>query len=167
MKLKGIQYTIEAFKKLLKKFPDALLILANAYGAYKGEIMHKLKSIPEENYRIIPFEKDLFSLYRLFDVFVHVPINKNIEAFGQTYVEALASGVPSVFTLSGIAREFVRHKQNAMVVPFRDSESIYCAITEILQNVAIRENIVKNGFVSVNRFSLDNMIEKLERLYLE
>ncbi len=44
---------------------------------------------------------------------MHVTIGKHYEAFGQIYVEALAAGIPSVFTLTGIAPEIIEHEHNA------------------------------------------------------
>ena len=73
-------------------------------------IQEAVKELPQNSYCVIPFEKDLFSLYQLFDVYVHTPINPTLEAFGQTYVEALAAGIPSVFTMSGVAPQFVLHE---------------------------------------------------------
>ena len=163
---KGIQYIIPAFGKLLIDYPNALLILANASGPFKTMIDHLLKQLPEGSYKVIPFENDLFTLYRLFDVYVHVPINPEIEAFGQTYVEALAAGIPSVFTLSGVAHEFIEHEQNALVVPFCDSEAIYQSLEKLLKNYDLRISLSKNGFISIKKFSLEKMIFKLEQIYL-
>ncbi len=163
---KGIQFIIPAFRKLLTDYPDALLILANANGPYKQEIERLLSELPEGSYKLIPFEHDLFALYRLFDAYVHVPINPSIEAFGQTYVEALAAGIPSVFTLSGVAPEFIEHEQNALVVPFCDSEAIYQSLGKLLKDYDLRISFSKNGFISIKKFSLEKMICKLEQLYL-
>ncbi len=164
--LKGIQYIIPAFKKLLIDYPEALLVLANANGPYKKEIEEALSELPENSYCIIPFENDLFALYQLFDVYVHTPINQSIEAFGQTYIEALASSIPSVFTLSGVAPEFIEHEQNALVVPFENSNAIYDAIKRLLEDESLRQKLIVNGKESVQKFSLDSMIKKLECLYL-
>lgn len=163
---KGIQYAIPAFKKLLKDHPNALLILANANGDYKTEIQKALESIPKQNYIEIPFEYDVANLYKLFDIFVHVPITSEIEAFGQTYVEALASGIPSVFTLSGIAKEFIVNQHNAFVVSHKNSEEIYQSIVKILSNQNISKKLIINGKEDVNKlFGLDKMILSLESLY--
>ena len=164
---KGIQYIIPAFKELLKDYPNALLLLANANGPYKATIEELLSGIPIDNYRIIPFEEDLFTLYHLFDIYVHSPVDAQIEAFGQTYVEALAAGIPSVFTLSGVAHEFITHEQNALVVGYRDSEAIYQGIARILEDEDLKMRLISNGVESVKRFSLDTMINSLEQLYLE
>jgi glycosyltransferase involved in cell wall biosynthesis len=162
---KGIQYIIPAFKKLLQIYPDAHLVLANAKGNYGNQIKKLLREIPKKNYTEIVFEDDLFTLYRLFDVFVHTPINKNIEAFGQTYVEALASGIPSVFTLSGVSKEFIVNRQNALVVDFKNSDEIYHSVLELLKNEPLRNTLAKNGQKSIEPFALNIFIRKLDELY--
>ena len=163
---KGIQYIIPAFKRLLEQYPDARLMLANATGNYKGAIDALLTGIPERNIILIPFEKDISSLYHLFDVYVHTPIDPSIEAFGLTYIEALASGIPSVFTLSGVANFYIRDRHNALVVPFKNSDAIYEAVMEILRKPDLKETLRANGLADVNRFfTLDRMIRSFEEVY--
>ena len=141
------------------------MVLANAIGPLKKEIQKKLKELPEKNYVEIPFEKDLFSLYQLFDVFVHTPIDSKIEAFGQIYVEAIASGTPSIFTLSGVAHEFISDRENAIIVDYKNPEQIASGVKFYLGNPSIKENIIKNGKNSINQFKLDLFVEKLNELY--
>lgn len=162
---KGIQYIMPAFKKILQIYPHAYLVLANAKGNYEKQIKELLSEIPPHHYTEIEFEDDLFTLYKLFDIFVHTPINKNIEAFGQTYVEALASGIPSVFTLSGVAKEFIVNRENALVVDFKNSDAIYNAMTELLRNESLRNTLVQNGLKSAEPFALSIFIKRLENLY--
>lgn len=163
---KGIQYIIPAFAEILKTYPQAHLVLANAKGDYAGEIERLLSAIPSESYTKIPFEQDLPALYKNFDVYVHTPINPEIEAFGQTYVEALAAGIPSVFTLSGVANEFVEHEKNALVVDFCNSKAIFDALITIISDVSLQEKIIKKGKESIwNMFTLQVHLAKLEKLY--
>ena len=164
---KGIQYVIPAFKNLKKEFPQAKLVLANAHGSYAGEIKRLLKELPEDSFVEIEFENDLATLYELFDVFVHVPVDAQVEAFGQTYVEALVAGIPSVFTLSGIAREFIKHKSNAWVVDFEDSEQIAGGIRQILQDDRLRHGLIREGQLSAKAFSLERFILALEKIYAD
>ncbi|MBK9638582.1 MAG: glycosyltransferase [Bacteroidetes bacterium] len=163
---KGVHYIIEAFKDLLIEYPNAYLILANAIGEDSDQIDEKLKQLPQNSYIKISFEKDIAILYKLFDIFVHVPIDEEAEAFGQTYVEALAAGIPSVFTLSGIAREFVVHEENAIVVPFKDSKSIVTAMIKILTESPLRNKICSEGRKVVkSRFEVDVMMNALYKIY--
>ncbi|HRN70061.1 MAG TPA: glycosyltransferase family 4 protein [Candidatus Woesebacteria bacterium] len=163
---KGVQYIIPAFKEYLKSYPNALLVLANAHGSYQNEIKELLISkLAQSSYKEIIFEEDVIALYRIFDIFVHVPIDDHSEAFGQTYIEALASGLPSIFTLSGIAIEFVKNNQNAKVVSFQNSIQIYEALVEIINDENLRNILVENGKESIKKFDLDTMIKKLNNIY--
>lgn len=163
---KGIQDTIIAFKHLLIDYPNAKLILANAVGPNKDYIKQMLEEELQPNQYIeIVFEPNLFVLYQLFNVYVHVPIDKHSEAFGQTYVEALAAGIPSVFTLSGVATEFVKHNENALVVNYGNSHDIYHAIKRILADNELKMKLVANGKKSISIFELEVFINKLEKLY--
>lgn len=165
LELKGIQYVIPAFQRLLSNYPNAKLILINAKGPFKSEVHRMLKKISPDRYIEIEFENDVFALYKLFDLFVHVPVDDSVEAFGQIYVEALASGIPSVFTMSGIAKEFIVPNNNAVVVPFRSEDDILKGMEKILADDEFRRSIVSNGRKDLAKFRLENFIDKLERLY--
>lgn len=164
--LKGIQYIIPAVKKLLATYPDALLVLANASGNFASQISVLLQELPPANFLEIKFESDIFALYQVFDIFVHVPIDSSIEAFGQTYVEALAAGIPSIFSLSGVSSEFIQHYGNALVVPFKDTDTIYTSMLEILTNEYLKNKLIEQGRKDVHQyFALEQMINKLAYLY--
>jgi glycosyltransferase involved in cell wall biosynthesis len=163
---KGIQYIIPAFKQFLNAHPHAVLLLLNARGDYEVAIKHLLNDIPVENYRLIPFELDIAAAYKTMNTFVHVPIDEHSEAFGQTYVEALAAGIPSIFTLSGVAPDFIIHGNNALVVPYKDEYAICQSMLAILNNPELRNKLIENGKQSVkSRFELNTMIAALERHY--
>jgi len=164
---KGLQYIIPAFEQLLKRYPNAYLLIANAkVGSYKAEVDALLARLPKGSFHEIEFENDLFSLYQLFDVYVHTPIDNELEAFGQTYVEALAAGIPSVFTLSGVANEFIEHERNALVVGYQNSDEILAGVTRLLEDEALRKRLAAQGRADVvDRFSIENQIRKFEDLY--
>lgn len=163
---KGVQYIIPAFQKLLNEYPDALLILANAQGDMEVELFNQLQTLKEGSYKTIKFENDLYSLYQLFDVFVHVPIDLKSEAFGQTYVEALAAGIPSVFTLSGIATEFIQNEKNALVVDYKNTDEIYQGVVRLLSDSSLRAQLKQKGQSDVmEKFDISKMINALEGLY--
>jgi glycosyltransferase involved in cell wall biosynthesis len=163
---KGIQYIIPAFVKLLRSYPEALLVLTNTDGDYKREIKELLKTMPAKNYIEIPFENNIFALYRTFDIFVHTPIDDASEAFGQIYVEALASGIASVFTLSGIANELIVDRQNALVVPYKNPEAIHAALKELLEDKSLAKMLITHGIKDVKEeFQLAKMILSLESIY--
>ncbi|MBL0343232.1 MAG: glycosyltransferase [Bacteroidetes bacterium] len=166
IELKGLQYLIPAFKEVLLTYPDAILFFANAKGDYEQMIYDLSADVDPKNYRLVPFENDIAALYKVFDCFVHIPITATVEAFGQIYLESLASMVPSVFTLSGVAPEFAIDKVNCFVVPFKDAVSVRDRILFILNHKNELDAIKSNGFNLVKeKFDIRFKISKLEQLY--
>ncbi|HAI74625.1 MAG TPA: glycosyl transferase family 1 [Microscillaceae bacterium] len=164
---KGIEYIVDAFAMLLRSGVEARLLLANALGDYKATIQQHLAQLPADSYLEIEYERDMPALYRCMDVFVHTPIEPDAEAFGQTYVECMLTGVPAIITLSGIAHEYARHSENAWVVGYENSESIYQGLQALLDDKDMCEQIGKNAQnYAVNHFSFNAMFNKLVELYL-
>ncbi len=165
---KGIQYAIPAYKRILEDYPNALLCLFNFSEdeGYSSVINKILEEIPRSSYIKVDFESNVYDMYKLFDVFVHIPIDPISEAFGQVYVESLASGIPSVFTLSGIANDFVVDNQNAKVVDFRNSSEVYVAIKKYLEDPIMSRRIAEKGVSSVKEeFTLHRYISNLNKFY--
>ncbi|MBX3102996.1 MAG: glycosyltransferase family 4 protein [Bacteroidetes bacterium] len=163
--LKGMDYTIAAFKELLPDYPGAVLLFAGVWGDYEPEIDRQLQELPPHSWRKIGFVEDLPALYGLLDMHVHVPVARESESFGQTYIEALAAGVAAVFTLSGVAPEVIRHRENAWVVPYRDSAAILEGMRALLGSADLRNRLVAQGRQDVQPYAIEQMILRLERLY--
>ena len=164
---KGVQFIIPAFRDLLDRYPDALLLLFNASGPFADPIRRALAEIPDRNYRVVAFEPMVAPLFQIFDLFVHVPTHTFAENTGGVYSEALAAGVPSIFTLSGHAIDLVQHMKQAYVVPFCDSSAILAGMRAILDdpNLARRFREVSPAAVP-NEFRPDVHARALESLYL-
>jgi len=165
LELKGFQYIIPAFRELLQQHPGACLVIANAYGPYEPVVRGLLNTLPEHSYVEIEFETDLAALYRLFDVFVHVPITRESEAFGQIYVEPMLCSVPCVFTLSGVAPDFVVDERNALVVPHRSVRELTEAVHRLLVDKELSARLITQGLHDAQAFSVTHMFEKLDELY--
>jgi glycosyltransferase involved in cell wall biosynthesis len=166
--LKGVHHIVDALSDVLDKHPDALLVLVNTVGNYSDAIRKKLEDIPQKNYIEIEFEEDLFALYKLFDIYVHTPINGTCEAFGQTYIEALASRVPSVFTLSGIAAGYIIPGEHALVVPFENTQEISESIQKLVENTELCTRLINSGYSMVSeKFDIHEKIKQLEELYTD
>lgn len=163
---KGVQYAIEAFKQIITEHKQAILVIANAYGPEKARISKLLQQVPADNYIEIEYEKDIKTLYKCFDIFVHVPTDKEYEAFGQVYIEAMAAAVPVVCTLSGIACEYV-NSNNASVVDYKNADDIARACNRFLKDDIYKQNIVltaKNDVAKI--FGFEKMMSELNALYL-
>jgi glycosyltransferase involved in cell wall biosynthesis len=187
VKWKGVEYIIEAFKKVLETHPNALLLLSGTHTDTKNiqeqfqnitkdstnkpnyaealSVVDKLAELPADSYVEIYFEEDLFALFRLFDIFVHVS-DPMIEAFGQSPIDAMLSEVPSVITATGIAQDFAIHKEHAWIVDSQNSQQIAEGILTLLEDKSLREKIKQNALISAKNYSIQNKMLKLEELYL-
>ena len=159
--LKGIEYTAAAFVKFLGDFPNSHLSLVGAKADSFCEVSRILSSVPSSNYDFIDFNSDIPSFFQSLDILVHVPIAIDIESFGLVYMEALAFGVPSIFTLSGILNELPQVEKYAQIVPYMDSEAIYLAMIKF----------ASNSLSSMDQFPLHLMsqfgIEEMADLYFD
>ncbi len=164
---KGVEYIAMAFQQLLQDFPDAQLVIANAKGPDADFVKSFLNKIPEKNVVEIVYERDMPALYKNMTVFVHVPIDEKCEAFGQIYIEAMAAAVPGVYTLSGIATEYIEQGKNGLVVDYKDADGIYKAIKTYLSDEALRNKIITTAKKDVeDLFSLEKMNKELKKIYL-
>jgi glycosyltransferase involved in cell wall biosynthesis len=165
---KGVEFIIPAFKRLLGDYPNAHLVFCNAVGPNSSTIKEILNDIPSANYTIIEFEENIFSMYKLFNIFVHVPVYAESEAFGLSCIEAWALEVPSVFTNAGIVNEMGIDKVNCLIVDFKSEESIYKAMLKIMEEPELKEKIIRNGkmVARIGQFDIAEMTKKLEQIYL-
>ena len=76
------------------------------------------------------------------DVFVFPSLS---EGFGLALAEAMASGMPSVTTFTGLAHDWLEHGQNALLVPMRAPTALAREVRRPLEDVELRRTIGANG----------------------
>jgi glycosyltransferase involved in cell wall biosynthesis len=90
------------------------------------------------------------------------------EAFGIVNLEALACETPVVAPNTGGVPEVVHNYENGILVPPNDAQAFANAIQYLQENEEIREQFGKAGREwIVQRFSYENVIDKLVRIYEE
>jgi len=162
---KGVRFAIEGFRQFLSRHPQAKLYLFNANGDDSDAILNALHQLPEGSYRYTAFEHDMMAVYPHFDYFVHVPVRETAESFGLVYIEAMGSGLPCVFTLSGIACDAVTDKVNAMVVPYHSGEAVAEALETLIEDTTLREQLAAKAGSVTHAYTLSTHIAKLHQLY--
>ena len=159
---KGVQYTVDAFVMLHSRFPNAHLNLVGAPSDSYGLIKDKLGALDSSAYTLTSWNPDIFGFLQKLDIFVHVPIGSQDEAFGLVYIEALASGTPCIFTISGVLHELPNPEKYAQIVPFEDSPAIFNEMVKILEgSVPKRESLPQ---VWLREYSLDTMGKRYMKL---
>jgi len=161
---KGVQYTANAFVRLQKEFPESRLHIVGAFADSYLDVKRILSNVPSEKYTLDEINTNIPQYLHELDVFVHVPVGIDDEAFGLVYIEALSSGIPCIFTKSGVLNELDGLESYAHIVPFRNSEEIYQNLKKMIQGVNDARLSAPQSWLE--QFSLDLMAKRYADLLL-
>jgi glycosyltransferase involved in cell wall biosynthesis len=157
---KGLEYSIPAIARMIGENPKIKLIVAGIGEKVSDDFQLLLSKIPADNYLLIDRVHDMAAFYNSLDIFVHTPIDSTVESFGLVYVEAMATGVPCVFTLSGIAKDIAINEENCLVVDYKDEDSIYCAVKRFYNDSNMALQISNRSQLAVMDFDMKKMCSK-------
>jgi len=164
---KGLKYVIEGFSLAAKKHKNIKLIFFGASGIEFDSLSRLAKNkLPNNTYQFVKYEKNILGAYAIMDIFIHVPIAYDEEAFGLVYVEAMASSIACVFTISGISAKLLKHNNNALVVGYKSSSDINTALQRLIKNKGLRNKIGIQAKKDVIKYFPENEVyENLANLY--
>lgn len=152
---KGYDLLIQSFPAVLRRIPDAKLVLAIG-GATRSqeeaELLAQLKGLAtslglRDHVSFTPCVEQhrLADYYRAADVFVLCSRN---EPFGMTAVEAMACGTPTVVSTRGGLWEELTWGHDCIYCDPQDTEALSQAICSPLQHPRIRQQLSFNGSVT-------------------
>lgn len=134
---KGIDLSIRAMPLVLKKFPEARLVILG-----EGEERERLMSLAGKlgvagnvDFHGHVDHSGVAQHYRSSDVFVHMARQ---ERFASVYIEALASGLPVVSSDNNAARHIL-NAPGEQIVPQEDWQALGEKLVALLENPALRE----------------------------
>jgi glycosyltransferase involved in cell wall biosynthesis len=139
--LKGVAYTARAFKQFVSLHPNSYLHIIGAYADDSDEVSRALDGVPREKYQIDSLNLDIPGFLNSINVLVHVPLEIDDEAFGIVYLEALASGTPGIFTISGVLNELKNPNLYFAVVPSRNQKAIMTELERQYNQTAIYKSV--------------------------
>jgi len=142
---KGHFYLLEAFKHVLKDFPDTRLeIFGDGLPIEKKRVADEIVRLGLENNVLLgDFTTQTAALFSKAGVLV-VP-SQAYESFGLTIIEAMAFGVPIVTTDVGGMPEVLENSNAGYVCPRDRPEDFANAIKSILSNPGLSSEMGRNG----------------------
>ncbi len=158
---KGCDITIQAFKLVKEKFPDALLLMSgsgnvidwgltqNKEIAFFVSLIKHLKLEDSIYMNTFSIDKEMPELYRLADVVIYPSTSE--EPFGLAMLEGMASGKPVIVSQSGGMPEIIGNDINGYVVPKGNHEALAEKIIRLLSDDGLRERLGKTGREQVER----------------
>ena len=143
---KGINELCSAFERLHKDYPKTKLILVGPYEDALDPISEESRKIIDENEAIeavgAKSGDELLAYYAAADCFV-MPSYR--EGFPNTVLEAGAMGLPSIVTDINGSREIIVEGKNGLIVPSKNSQAIYEAMSRMVNDKEKREYMASNA----------------------
>ena len=136
---KGVHLLPAAFREVAERDRNAMLVVAGTdhlsapgSGSMRRwlEIRLEIEGIEDRALFLgTVSHESLPGVYAMADVLV---VPSLVESFGNVVVEAMATGLPIIATLSGGPQEIVRHGETGILVPPNNTTALTSAMCEIL-----------------------------------
>ncbi len=179
IKLKGVDYLIEAFARVRQEIKDVHLIIIGGDGWY-GKTKEKpigvdqLKNLSErlglKLNQDITFlgeveNNNLSAYYLMSNVFVLPGITHRIgEAWGLVLNEAMQFGKPVISTDAvGAAYDLIEDGVNGFMVPERDIEALYKVMCKILSDAELEQKMGKESKRIISNYGYESMFDGFEK----
>lgn len=167
---KGTEFLIMAMPAVLKRFPDAKLLIVGT-GPERDALVRKSLELclgdRIEFTGIVP-AADLLSYYRSADVFVLPSINPRgkTEGLGVVLLEAMASGCPVIGSNVGGIPDIIKDGENGLLVPEQNPAILAEKIVALLSDTALAERFRQMGYKTVrSRFSWEQISRQFSAVY--
>lgn len=143
---KGINELVKAFQHLHSHNLNTRLWLVGAYEDSLDPISNETRQIIADNDGIeavgVKRGDELLAYYAAADCFMFPSYR---EGFPNTVLEAGAMGLPSVVTDINGSREIIIEGFNGVIIPPRDEQALFEAMTEMLENTEKRKEMATNA----------------------
>jgi glycosyltransferase involved in cell wall biosynthesis len=161
---KGHDTLLEAAVRIVEVFPDVRLTIVGD-GPLRADLEARVAGLGlEGRVRLAGHQEDVAAELREHDVFV---LPSRSEAFPNSVIEAMATGLPVVASAVGGIPELVDHGRNGLLVPPGQSGELAEAVIGLLRRPSFARALGRKARVDVlTRYSFDRMVHQFEALYL-
>jgi len=164
-KQKGQIYLIEAMNSIVKKAPEAKLILVG-WGPLENKLRNKAQELGVEDNILFAgkcHRSTVLEILSITDIFV---LSSLWEGFGRVMGEAMAMGSPVVATKTDGSELLVEHNKTGLTVPTKNTQLLADAVLGLIDNPHRRLLMGKLGKEKISTFfSADEFIRQHENFY--
>lgn len=172
VKEKGYLELFSAFKKIIEKFPNAILLIAGGTDFEKKDKINPdiIKDFGiKENVLYLGERTDVDELYAIMDIFV-LPSYR--EGFSHSIMEASAMSLPVIATDIRGCRGAVDDTETGILIPPKNYEKLQRALHYLISNPKIAKRMGENGRKKAEKEFDENLVfdrikKEYERLIAE
>jgi glycosyltransferase involved in cell wall biosynthesis len=158
---KNLGLLLEAWDLLAPERGSAQLALVGR-GPLEDEI--RRREIPGVHVTGLLQDQALSAAYASADIFAFPSAT---ETFGNSLLEAMASGLPSLVAASGGVLEFAEHGKNAWLVEPDSAPAIADALRRLLADAALRRRLADGALATARQRDWDTVYSRLLRDYAD
>lgn len=150
--LYNIDFVIKAIPKVLQVFPKAKFGFCYSYSDLIPELKNLAESLGVKDSTIFfgfVKHKDIPLYQAAADINISVPSSDSSPA---SVYEAMACGTPVIISELQWTRDFMKNRENAVIVPPKNPDAISNSIIEILQNEDLKNRLIKGGLLTVKQY---------------
>jgi len=152
---KNLLVLLDAWRALAAERGGAQLVLVGR-GPLQDEI--RRRDIPGVHIPGLMLRRELAEAYASADLFV---FPSPTETFGNSLLEAMGSGLPSVAVAAGGLQEFARHDENAWLVAPGNAEALADGLRRLLHDPALRRRLAAGGLETAAGRTWDKVYDRL------
>jgi len=162
---KRLDVLLAAAPRILARYPDAEIRIAGD-GECRGALEAQARTLGVSGrVTFLGHRDDVADLLTASDIFV---LPSRAEAFPNAVMEAMASGLPVVASDVGGIPELVDDGRTGRLVPPGEPETLAEAVLGLMDDPARAAELGRAGRRRVDTtFSMDRMVDRFERLYME
>jgi glycosyltransferase involved in cell wall biosynthesis len=129
---KRVDRLIKVWPGILRQHPDAHLVIVG-----DGWQMAELKQLAGSNVHFIGGVNAVLPYLQAADIFA---LTSTAEGLSLSLLEALSTGLPSIVTQVGGARDVIEDQVNGLLIPVDDPVALEAALLKLLGEASLRES---------------------------
>lgn len=160
-KEKNLSQLLAAWNALAAERGSAQLALVGR-GPLEDEI--RRRAMPGVHVLGLMHDRDLSEAYASADIFVFPSAT---ETFGNSLLEAMGSGLPSLAVSAGGVLEFAQHSRNAWLVSPNSGPALTGGLRRLMQDAALRGSLAEGALQTARERGWDQVNDRLLEDYRE
>jgi glycosyltransferase involved in cell wall biosynthesis len=158
--------------KAIALLPDSLknqikfLILGQGYQEQELKKLVALKGLSKQVFFLgFVAHSEMPKYLKISNIFIRPSLS---EGFGNSFIEAMACGVPVIATPVGGIVDFLKDRETGIFCKVSDPKSIADAITTLLNDKKLRDHIIQNALIMVKKdYDWNKIAVDIEGIFVE
>ncbi len=163
---KGVDVLVRAMALLQGPAAGAHLVVVGTAGVGPHDFADRVRAEAEEllgeRVRFVGRSDDVPEVLKALDVLVNASV---AEPFGLSVLEAQATGVAVIGTLSGGIPEFVLDGDNGILVPSGDAKAMAGALERLIADTELRGRLAEHGLASASERGIARRADSLADVF--